>query len=194
MPDPITASFSPNASYVPEAEIQSVRTATEDPAPLCATALPKGAQALVERHYSATSTAVPETTSAPRGNSVWLCGRAAEVPILKDLGLEHRWLMTTSREAGMGAAGEGVPGDHSNLPLVTQTAINDHTGEHQTATAHCEPVANVDEACVDEKLILGTPLGRWTPQNQCQTFAETVLNDCTPRSQQNDGAEGAPGY
>jgi hypothetical protein len=194
VPDPIRSSFSPNASYVPEAENQCLPTATSDATPVCAVSLPAGAQSLVEKHYSTSSPVVPEATSEPRGSSVRLCAKPAEIPILRALGLEHRWLMTASKEAGMGAAGEGVPGDHSNVPFVTQTAINDHAGEHQTATAHCEPVANVDEACVDEKLNLGAPLGRWTPQNQCQTFAEEVLNDCTPRSLRNDGAEGAPGY
>jgi hypothetical protein len=32
------------------------------------------------------------------------------------------------------------------------------------------------------------------PKTNAKTFAEEVLNACTRRSLQNDGAEGAPGY
>jgi hypothetical protein len=194
MPDPVRSSQSSATSYLAP-ENQCTSSGPDESSLVCAAPLPAGAQSLVEKHYASSPPPAPtEPFDAPHSGSVWLCARPAQVAVLEALGLEHRWLMTTNKEAGMGAVGEGVPGDHVNLPFVTQTGINDHTGEHAKASAHCEPVANVDEACVDEKLAIGKPLGRWAPSNQCHTFAEAVLNECTPRSIQNDGAEGAPGY
>jgi hypothetical protein len=61
------------------------------------------------------------------------------------------------------------------------------------AENQCLPSA-IDEPARICVAPLPTPLGRWTPQNQCQTFAEALLIACTRRSTLNDGAEGAPGY
>lgn len=62
-------------------------------------------------------------------------------------------------------------------PLGQQTQVCSHTG--QSATAKCETVRNVDEECVNKALQLGTLTGRWTPMNQCNTFANKVLKQCT---------------
>lgn len=97
--------------------------------------------------------------------NIWLCGRVANIPVAKDLGLEHRWLMTNFAEAGMGACGGGVPGNQADSPYVTETCVNDHTGEHASNAATCVPVGNIDRGCVDRVLKSHRELGAWTLTN-----------------------------
>ena len=99
--------------------------------------------------------------------------------------------MTPHREAGMGKCGGGVPGAQADLPYITETCVNDHSGEHRGAGVSCEPLAGVNPACVDEELTPGRPLGRCTVTNQCQTFVPNVLDACKPKESSSAGAEGA---
>ncbi len=62
----------------------------------------------------------------PEGLKVYLCSRPANIAG----GLvNHEWIKTDTVEAGMGAVGGGVPGNNADSPYVTQTKINDHSGE-----------------------------------------------------------------
>ena len=60
-----------------------------------------------------------------------------------------------------------------------QVYVLDHSKDMAT---RCEPMKNVDEQCVDSKLEIGKPIGRFTPPlNHCQAFAYGVVNSCRPR-------------
>jgi hypothetical protein len=122
-----------------------------------------------------------EQAAVALGRGVELCKRIAELPGARQLGVEHHWLRTSTKEAGMGPADGGVPGNRVDLPYVTQTRVNDHTGQGNLPGSTCERVADVDEACVNRELELGKPLGAWTPTNQCQTFAAGVLERCSTK-------------
>lgn len=38
---------------------------------------------------------------------------------------------------------------------------------------------DVDEDCVNKKLALGRATGRWSPYNQCQSFVQDVIRECS---------------
>lgn len=59
--------------------------------------------------------------------------------------------------------------------------IIDHSKEN---ASQCTIQKDADEQCVDGKLRLVTPSGRFLPPlNQCQSFANDVVNACRPASQ-----------
>jgi RHS repeat-associated protein len=136
----------------------------------------------------------PVNKKDPSGTTVWMCRRVAHLAGAQQLGLEHWWLMTDTVEAGMGACGGGVPGNHADSPYVTQTCVNDHSGEHEHDDVQCEPVGNVDEQCINNRLGFGSGLGPWSAWNQCQTFVAETLWACNLPTMNYSGAEGAPGY
>ncbi len=111
-------------------------------------------------------------------DGVELCKRTADLPVARELELQHHWLRTGTKEAGMGAVDEGVPGERIDLPFVTQTSVNDHSGQGDRPGSTCTQVPNVDEACVNRELELGKRTGRWTPLNQCQSYVSDVLEKC----------------
>ncbi|MFC1747793.1 DUF4157 domain-containing protein [Pseudomonadota bacterium] len=87
------------------------------------------------------------------------------------LGLEHCWIRTATKEAGMGPEDDGpLPAN----PIGIDTKITDHTGE----TGTCREF-DADEACVNERLVIGQSTGSWGPLNNCNTFAHQVLMGCT---------------
>src|SRR5208337_2539762 len=92
------------------------------------------------------------------------------------------WIRTSSREAGLGPLGGGGPGVGPNAqvdsPYVTDTSINDHTGQGNDPGATCHEVHDVDEECVNRQLSIGQSEGKWTPSNQCWSVAENVLDNC----------------
>jgi len=117
----------------------------------------------------------------PKKPKVEFCKRNVEIKMLEYTGLKHHWLRTSTKEAGMGPAGAGVPGkaNGNNGSLLGPTTINDHTGEWEGVDAICEELPDVDEACVNEKLTLGKPTGRWTPGlNDCHTVTTNIIEDC----------------
>jgi hypothetical protein len=129
------------------------------------------------------SPATPPRSAAVDPNSapgkVELCKRPADLPLLHQLGFQHHWIRTSSKEAGMGEAGGKIPGHGSDTPRLThRTEIVNHQGEGHAPGAKCQPVPNEDEACVNRQLELGKQTGTWTPTNQCQTFAAGVLEKC----------------
>ena len=178
MPEPIWSSSPRLACEVPEDD--PLAGESETVANSCASTLP-------------TEVTDPNVGDPPSTGAVWLCRRVAQIQLGQELGLEHWWIMTPDREAGMGRCGGGVPGAQSDSPFITQTCVNDHNGEHAKTDVQCEPLSGFDPACVDDELKLGRPLGRWTPTNQCQAFVQEVLDACKPRESPSDGAEGTSG-
>jgi RHS repeat-associated protein len=123
----------------------------------------------------------PITLIDPRGLIVERCGRVADIPIGRQLGLEHQWIRTSTKEGGLGPANGGVPGGpnaQSDSPYTTDTSINDHTGQGDMPGATCHEVPNVDEECVNRELSIGQGMGKWTPINQCQTVTTDILHKC----------------
>lgn len=117
----------------------------------------------------------PVTWTDPLGLQVYLCGEPAfGLPI----GPEHRWIRTSTKEAGMGPpnrSGASV-GNDSNDRYGDPVIILNHEGRSaDSPRARCQEVKGVDEAKVDDQLELGDPLGNWTYDNQCRTFTTRVL-------------------
>jgi thiamine monophosphate kinase len=75
----------------------------------------------------------------------------------------------------MGGTRGNVPGNDSGDMPGDRVQVTDHSGRSKEAGATCKKVENVDEAKVNAQLKLGSPLGRWGPTNQCQSFAASVL-------------------
>ena len=126
----------------------------------------------------------PVLLNDPFGLQVELCRRVADLPLNDWIGAEHHWIRTPEQEAGMGPAQGGVPGvgeggysSGADCP-GTPTTVNDHTGQGSNVGSTCEEVIDVDEQCVNDQLELGRDTGRWSPWNQCQTFAQDVLDQC----------------
>jgi len=117
------------------------------------------------------------------GLEVLLCQAPPDVPLLRALGLTHRWLKTDSVEAGLGPRYGGVPGDgegcDSDCPL-TPTSINNHAGEAERRQgATCREVSQIDEECVSRELDIGRPMGPWIPAvNDCWAFVDRIIERC----------------
>jgi len=104
--------------------------------------------------------------------------------------VDHCWLKTDKREAGLGhldegqPAGQAVPGAGCDSPYLAQTQIVDHTSQSQSRSdVKCEEIPDVDEACVDDKLWTdrrgyGTTMGAFSFSNNCQSWVNRVLNEC----------------
>jgi RHS repeat-associated protein len=124
----------------------------------------------------------------PSGLSVWLCKRVADLPL--NPGLKHHWLVTgpgplepvckPRRAGGMGKCNGGVPGHGgADSPGVTQTCMNDHSGEDIGGPGvTCELVEDIDEQCVNAEIQSCHSLGTWEPWNQCQTAAADIIEKC----------------
>lgn len=65
-------------------------------------------------------------------------------------------------------------------PIGVETAVVNHSGQSKEAGTHCVVVPNVDEECVNKLIEIGRPTGRWSPINQCNSFADDVLTRCRP--------------
>jgi hypothetical protein len=104
-------------------------------------------------------------------------------PVLGFVGLKHEWLRTPTKEAGLGQAGGGIPGQgpyrlSDNLPYVTQTEVTNHAGRGIQPGAVCKTAPGVKPSCVNPQLTIGQQKGRWTLSNQCQTFVNSVIRTC----------------
>jgi RHS repeat-associated protein len=114
---------------------------------------------------------------------VEVCSSVANIPG-NIFNLQHQWLRTSEKEAGLGQAGGGVPGEGeyetaNNSPFITQTEITDHSGRGNAPNATCRPVPNASVTCVNTQLRIGQQRGRWGPTNQCQTFVRAVIQRCS---------------
>lgn len=114
----------------------------------------------------------PIDNSDPLGLDVYICTRPAKIAA----GLvNHYWVVTSSVSAGMGANPNVAPGaQYEGYGMPVQ--IIDHSKDTPTS---CVKQNNVNEQCVNSKLKLGTPLGRFIPPiNQCSNLAFGVVNSC----------------
>jgi len=109
----------------------------------------------------------------PLGLDVFLCSQ----PALGWMPVDHHWIKTDSVEAGMGGTRGNAPGNQSGDLPGDPVQVTDHAGRSNERGASCKEVPNVDEKKVNDQLKIGRPLGRWTPSNQCQSFARGVLNN-----------------
>lgn len=104
--------------------------------------------------------------------------------------VDHCWLKTDTREAGLGNMNEGqpsgqaVPGDQCDSPYKSQTQVVDHTGQSKKRRGtKCEEITHVDEKCVDDALYTdsrgyGTTEGAFTAFNNCQSWVNGVFRKC----------------
>ena len=117
----------------------------------------------------------------PKKDEVLVCARPADIAVVKHTGAMHWWLKTRSKEAGLGPANGGVPGENKKIDLpFTKTTINAHPGAAGKPNATCGEAEDVDEACVDKELEIGKAGGRWVlGANDCHTFVEDVLSKCS---------------
>jgi RHS repeat-associated protein len=90
--------------------------------------------------------------------------------------IDHCWVKTDTKEAGMGGDPNIAPGEAYEMWGYTETFINDHSKDiAETLTK----MNNVNEQCVNDKLEIGKPLGKFIPPfNHCQSFAYGVVNAC----------------
>lgn len=121
----------------------------------------------------------PVNWTDPFGLEVYICGRPADLPFPANLA-NHEWLMTDTKEAGLGAVAGQIPAQNgnSNLPGVPVQVV-DHTGQFDAENSSCEYVPTADEGCVNNELVPGRNLGTWGATNNCQTFVNDVINKCT---------------
>jgi RHS repeat-associated protein len=127
----------------------------------------------------------PINWSDPLGLKVQRCCRQVQLDangrinralqgIATTFGLRHCYLRTNSKKAGMGPHGGGPLPDN---PLGLPTQVTDHSNENDPSEI-CQDVPDSDEECVNSLLEVGTPTGRWWPWNNCNGFANSVLNRC----------------
>lgn len=122
----------------------------------------------------------PAAKVDPLGLKVQRCCRDVQVNktidrIAQVFGFKHCFLRTDTLEAGMGPADNGpLP----SCPAGVQTAVVRHTGQSDAPGTSCTDVTGVDEGCVNRRLTTGTPTGRWTPWNNCNSFIDQVTQSC----------------
>jgi RHS repeat-associated protein len=117
----------------------------------------------------------------PNGLEVQVCCREAQIAG----GLvNHCWVQTDTKSAGMGTDPDVLSGqqyDGYGMPVF----ITDHSKDKAT---QCTPQKNVNEECVNNKLKIGEPIGRFMPPiNHCQSFAYGVVNSCRTGPQTSPG-------
>jgi len=113
----------------------------------------------------------------PSGLDVKLCKRPAEAAF----GIvDHHWIVTDTKSGGMwNAPGTKYP----DKPFLADVAVKEHSKETKElldAGGSCEIIKNVDENKVNAQLEEGRKLGIWKPWNQCQTFAQDVIDNARP--------------
>ena len=94
--------------------------------------------------------------------------------------IDHCWVTTDTKSAGMGANPNVAPGqEYEGWGMSVQ--INDHSKDKPS---QCTTMNNVDEQCVNNELTIGKGIGRFIPPfNHCQSFAYGVVNKCRSGNQ-----------
>jgi RHS repeat-associated protein len=116
----------------------------------------------------------------PFGLKVQKCCRTTQINWWADFffmltGLKHCFIKTDKVSAGMGPANGGaLPGCPYNSP----TKITDQSSD-AVSPGDCNDVPGVDENCVNSALHIGTPTGKWTASNQCNSFVNGILEKCS---------------
>jgi RHS repeat-associated protein len=116
----------------------------------------------------------------PDGRRVQICCREVnDSPtancLAKICGKRHCFLKTDTKTAGMGPANPPKGGGLPSCPCGTDTAITDQSKE---TGASCYDIPDADETCVNNELVIGKSLGKWGPNNNCNTFAGQVVKKC----------------
>jgi RHS repeat-associated protein len=120
----------------------------------------------------------PITRTDRRGLKVELCCRPVIAPgsgILHLLGIDHCWLKTGSKTAGMGDVG-----GHAAWwePIVRDVPVQ-VTDQRSEKHGKCKEISCMDEGCVNKALQEGRPLGNFSYlNNNCRTFAISVIRKC----------------
>jgi len=112
------------------------------------------------------------------GLEVQVCKRPPENKYLRRTGLDHYWIKTDTTEYGIGNG--QIPGQNGNSDMpYSQIQWVDHSGQSDRLDAHCDPVPNVDEECVNRNIRVGTEAGWWAPSmNDCRTNPTEVFDYC----------------
>lgn len=131
------------------------------------------------------------------GQEVELCSGVADIPG-NVIGLKHQWIRTDEKDAGLGQAGGGVPGEgeyriRDNSPYITETEVTDHHDRGDKEGSTCLPLPDVDEECVNREMVIGEKRGKWSLFNQCQTYVRQIIRMCR-KSPIFDFNPGRPGY
>ncbi|MFZ5884303.1 MAG: RHS repeat-associated core domain-containing protein [Chloroflexota bacterium] len=116
----------------------------------------------------------------PPWTGVWRCERPINISWVGHGSAvlpNHNWLLTGAHEAGMGAECP-VPGQGCSDTPGARTQTIDHRGQSLQPGAQCTLVPDADEQCVSAAIRPGLSTGRWMPWNQCQSFADDVLDRC----------------
>lgn len=112
-------------------------------------------------------------------SQVELCKRAADLPIVGQLGAKHHWLRTPNKEVGMGQNPGQIPGHGEAPPIGLPTQWIDHSKEKDK---ECAVVSEVDAACVERETEFGKDTGQWIPfVNDCHTKTQEVLDKCSTK-------------
>jgi len=115
----------------------------------------------------------------PTGRQVWLCRQTIDfIPGVE--GEQHWWIKTSETEAGVALDPRQEGGKWG---IDFPTAMGDHAGRSEQENVVCDPVDDVDEACVDNLIGLGadgfgTDTGWYGPTNHCQTAVDDILSGC----------------
>jgi uncharacterized protein RhaS with RHS repeats len=114
----------------------------------------------------------------PLGLDVEICSRPADLPFPLNL-FDHWWIKTSAFESGMGPMNGQVPAQQgrSDMPGDPVQTVS-HVGQSTASNAQCRVMNNVNENCVNNFIRPGQPLGHWTPVNQCNNFAWSVISRC----------------
>jgi RHS repeat-associated protein len=113
----------------------------------------------------------------PRGLKVEVCERPVDIDWVPSWSPNHRWIRTSSKEAGMGPEGCGDLG-YTSPYYAPNTEICDHSGQGDKPGSKCETKKCIDETCVNNELIIGKSLGKWSLTNNCWFFVRSVLRKC----------------
>jgi hypothetical protein len=97
--------------------------------------------------------------------------------IINNAGCLHCWARTSQVEAGMGPGGGGVPGGGTDC-MYAHTKVTDHKGEGDKPGSSCSEVPNCNDDCINKELKIGKDTGRWTPNNQCNSFIADIMRKC----------------
>ena len=112
----------------------------------------------------------------PDGLKVQLCCRPAQSV---RGAVDHCWIKTDTKTAGMNSSPQcRIAGEDYETLYVTKVFVSDHSCD---IAKSCKPIDNVDEDCVNKQLAIGTPLGRFSTWNNCQTFAQEVFSKCAKK-------------
>ena len=128
------------------------------------------------------SIALLSTASA----DVYLC----KTPVKGINIVDHYWLLTSKFERAMW---NDQHTKISDVPFLTDVAVRN---EEYHPDALCQRQLYVSEKKVNDQLPLHKKLGKWSPWNNCQTFALSVLRNAAndPRFKSRDNKETYPAW